>query len=528
MTLVVASSLACHNVKNINTMRKIPRTMVTQHPDNAGKAFWLGKSFIDSREEVRECFISYLELGCEEFMWDWEGKYVDEAVIERLFEKNLSFFKENSLGKDIFLTYRFPNIWIEKGSYRILRAFVNIITAYDIAKDIGLHCPPIFEVILPMVTQAEQLIYIQTKFTELSHLVSMDSTAKIGSGNPPTVEIIPLIEDIPHLLDIDKLLEKYVELYNKNGLAKIKKLEYIRPFIARSDPALNYGLVPAVLAAKIALSKSHQVSSKLGIKVYPIIGCGTVPFRGHLSPENIKNFLKEYPGIKTVTIQSSFRYDHPPDRVKKAIKTLNTKLLKPDKMTLIESKDLKALEEIIKVFKTYYRRDITKIAGLINETAKFVPSRRERRLHIGLFGYSREFTRGVHFPRAITFTCSLYSLGIPPEIIGAGRALKIIQKKGLGEVLERHYTNLRWDLERSCRFVNRENIKRLKKKYPNLKDIEEDLKIIENTLKVSTEPQTSSHIVHKRLTSNILLLLKKKENPTMLIEEAGTLRGFLG
>lgn len=39
-----------------------------------------------------------------------------------------------------------------------------------------------------------------------------------------------------------------------------------------------------------------------------------------------------------------------------------------------------------------------------------------------------------------------YSLGIPPEIIGGGRALKMDQKEDLGEVLERYYLNFAHDL----------------------------------------------------------------------------------
>jgi phosphoenolpyruvate carboxylase len=511
--------------------------MVTQHPDNASKAFWLGRSFIDSRDEVKECLVSYLELNCEEFMWDWEGKYVDEAVIERLFEENLSFFKENPLGKALFLTYRFPNIWIEKGSYRVLRAFANIISAYDVARDLNLYCPPVFEIILPMTTRAEQLIYLQEKFTELAHLVSKDSKAKIGSGNPPIVEIIPLIEDIPHLLGVDRLLENYLSLYSKKGLAKIKKLEYIRPFIARSDPALNYGLVPAVVAGKIALSKIYQTAERINTKVYPIIGCGSVPFRGHLSPHNIKNFLKEYAGIKTVTIQSSFRYDYPIDEVKEAIKTLHTQLAKSIEAPQIDRYDLEALERIITIFKTCYRQDIINLSKLINEFSEYVPRRRERRLHIGLFGYSREFTKGIHLPRAITFTCSLYSLGIPPEIIGAGRALKLVREEGLEEVLQKYYLNLAFDLKKACGFVNRENIKRLKKKSLRLENIEEDLGLIEKILKIPIEPQDTEQLIHKNLTSNILLLLEEKpacerpagkQNIMGLIEEAGILRKFLG
>jgi len=507
--------------------RKIPSTMATQHPDNAGCVWWLGKPFIDSKDEIKEALVSLGELSCEEFMWDWEGKYVDEAVIERLFEEDFPFFQKRPLGKKVFITYRIPNIWVEKGSYRVLRAFANVLTASDIARDLKLHYPPVFEVILPMTTKAEQLVYLQTKFAELSNLLRKDVQTKIGSGSPETIEIIPLIEDIPYLLGVDNLLEEYVSLY-KQKFSRIKKIEHIRPFIARSDPALNYGLVAAVLSAKVAISKIYKICEKLDIKVYPIIGCGTVPFRGHLSPRNITNFLREYQGIKTVTIQSSFRYDYPLEEVKEAIKTLSVELANQNNIPFISRSDLTGIEKLVKIFKDSYRREIVKIAGLINEISGFVPRRRERRLHIGLFGYSREFTRGIHLPRAITFTASLYSLGIPPEIIGVGRALKVAQKEGLEEILEKYYLNLKWDLKEACGFVNRENIKRLKRKYPSLEYIEQDLGLIERILKIPTEPVANKQLIHKNLTSNILLFLEEDKDVTQLIEEAGILRNFLG
>src|SRR5207253_7089544 len=43
--------------------------------------------------------------------------------------------------------------------------------------------------------------------------------------------------------------------------------------------------------------------------------------------------------------------------------------------------------------------------------------RRLRKLHVGLFGYSRA-TAGLTLPRAIPFCASLYSLGVPPELLG--------------------------------------------------------------------------------------------------------------
>ena len=78
------------------------------------------------------------------------------------------------------------------------------------------------------------------------------------------------------------------------------KPKHLRVFIARSDPALNYGLICAVLLSKIALSKLKKTEKKQDVTVHPIIGVGSKPFRGHLSPENIENFLQEYKGLATV------------------------------------------------------------------------------------------------------------------------------------------------------------------------------------------------------------------------------------
>lgn len=509
-------------------MRKIPRTMATQHPDNASSAFWLGKSFIDSRDEVRECVVAFAELGCGEFMWDWEGKYVDEAVIERVFEESLAFFKKKALGRDIFLTYRLPNIWVEKGSYRILRAFANILTAYDIAKDIGLHCPPVFEIILPMATSAEQLIYLQTSFAEFARLIRKDPERGIGSGNPEIIEIIPLVEDIPDMLGISRLIQRYSALYARKGLGKMKGLTYIRPFIARSDPALNYGLVPAVLGAKAAISGAHRAAAECGMESFPIIGCGSVPFRGNLTPGKTGRFLREYPGVSTATVQSSFRYDHPLDEVNKAVKALNRGLGRKVDVPALDGEELKEVERLIAIFKKHYRETIIRIAPLIIEMSRYIPRRRERRLHTGLFGYSREMTRGVNLPRAITFTASLYSLGLPPEIIGTGRALREVYDRGLSEALGRHYVNLKPDLQDACAFVNRENIQRLQGRFSGLACVEEDLKWLEGVLGVETEPSENRHLIHRNVTSNILLLLEEERNVTEMVEEAAVLRGFLG
>src|SRR5581483_3322338 len=129
--------------------RKIPATMATQHPDHASKPFWYKEAFIPAIAEAKECFLNFSELGITEYKWDWEGKLVDESVLERLFAEHFDYFKKHPLGKDEFLTFRLPNPKVET-EFRMSRALMGIASAAGLAKQVGLHSPPLFEVILPM------------------------------------------------------------------------------------------------------------------------------------------------------------------------------------------------------------------------------------------------------------------------------------------------------------------------------------------------------------------------------------------
>ncbi|MBU1703687.1 phosphoenolpyruvate carboxylase, partial [Patescibacteria group bacterium] len=301
-------------------MRKIPATMATQHPDNAREAYFLGSRFIPTQDEIEECYRCFGELGVEEFMWDWEGKFVDEAVIDRLFSQYFDYFKKHELGKDLFLTFRVPNIWIES-SHKLPRAFMNLLSAEKAAKTYGLHSPPLFEVILPMTTSADQLIYLQRTFSKISK-ATQDIFFNMKS-DLDLVDVIPLFEEFEIITDCQSILTKYVRFLESEFRVKPR---YMRVFTARSDTAVNGGFLPAKLAVKMAIHLYNDFGRREGIEMYPWVGGGCLPFRGGINPENIGPAIDEYRGVSTLTVQSAFRYDYGLDEVKRAIERMNAEI----------------------------------------------------------------------------------------------------------------------------------------------------------------------------------------------------------
>ncbi len=504
-------------------VRKIPATMGTQHPDNSSAPYWFAAErppFISTKDEVEEAYRSFHDLGCEEYMWDWEGKHVDEAMVERFFEHYYKYFSKKQLGKDVFLTFRVPNIWHEKG-YRVARAFVNIIAANDFVDEMGLHSPPIFECILPMTTDAQKLYFIRKNYAQF---VRAFNGLRKNSG-PETIEMIPLVEEVHHMLKADRILDGYVRMCSRDPDLKKRRISHLRPFIARSDPALNAGVVPAVLGAKAALSNSYKFEEESGIPVYPIIGVGSLFFRGGLSPNHVKEFCQEYEGVRTVTVQSAFRYDFGKDVARRAIARLNKDLhARPETMN---HRELHKLAQVIGVFERQYKPVVEAIADDVNRVAAFVPSHRERRLHIGLFGYSRKVGKKA-LPRAIGFTSALYSLGVPPELIGTGRGLREAKKKGLMPVLEKNFSGLHVMLKYVGRYLNRENLELLARRNSAWKKVVEDVALAEEFLGEPLEQEDADDLIHRNITSNILLQLGQKRSVEKEIRLAGQIRHSLG
>ncbi len=505
-----------------NPRRKIPATMATQHPDNAFPPYWYHKPFISTSKEVEECYRSFADLGCEEYMWDWEGKFVDEAVVDRLFQRYFHYFKKNGLGKARYLTFRVPNIRKE-GPARLARAFAGILSASYAAQELKLNSPPLFEVIHPMTTSAEQLVTLQKKFHETAQF--QKKILGVKNLKPQYLEIIPLIEGTGTLYKSRRILEEYTRFMKRfTG----KRLQVIRPFIARSDPALDGGFIAATLSAKAALSEYFRFQKETKIPVEPIMGVGSLRFRGGLSPETIDEFLETYPGVATVTVQSSFRYDHPLPVVKKAISNLNRRLPSQDHK-VYSSKEMELLKRFDRIFVNHYRHTIEALGDFINKMASFIPARRERLQHIGHFGYSRQLgKKNLQLPRAITFTAVFYSLGIPPELIGLGRGLREAHAAGILPDLEKFLPTLPLVIRSIGRFFNRENLEILTSQHTPWKLVQTGIKYIEEYLGERLGPKIPEDLLHRNYTSNVAQYWLRNRSVEEDVLKAAQIRRSLG
>lgn len=532
--------------------RKIPTTMMTQHPDSATK-------YVPVQEEPNEAIDALKHqpegLGIEEIMIDFEGKltpyHQTAQVVMELLQNGLT------PGKDVFVTPRVANARKET-AFRQIMAFLSVMETIVTAKELT-DIQSVIEVILPMASSAKELIEVKKRIDTVVQLTHQEFGMK---DELDVLQIIPLFEEVPELLKIDNIIHEFVTEQRKNGYT----VDYLRFMLGRSDSALSYGNTAAVLANRIALSKAYTIGHELGIEVYPIFGGGALPFRGHISLENIENVLKTYPGIRTITIQSGIRYDQSRDKVQKLAEILKEKLPE-SKPHIYNENELKQLYNYVGIFTSSYLENFYKIISAVARLSDYMPRQRDRLARNSGVGYARDIAKPndiakfvtdknireelfnlnndiqVALPRAITYTASLYSVGLPPVFLGTGLGLKKIKsiygQKGLDDIMK-EYPSLKADLEFDSRFVNITNIRKFFSE-DIAKDLEEEILYCSELfdLKLPTERDRQTDIYHVLMDSSLGVVFhleraadNSRPHEIELLQnwlkEMGSIRGSLG
>jgi phosphoenolpyruvate carboxylase len=329
-------------------------------------------------------------------------------------------------------------------------------------------------------------------------------------------------------------------------------------------------MVAAALSVRAAMIDAFEAGDAFDCPIYPIIGVGSLPFRGHLTGPSLSNFLKRFPGTRTVTIQSALRYDHDPSEAPAMIADLREQVnrangLRPDPA------DREILAELAVLFSVNYLSTFHKFAQAVAGLSDLVPEQRDRLTRHSPVSYSRQMPKPsrlaemvgsealreelrlldempelpVPLPRAISFTAALYSIGLPPEFIGTGRGLRAACElygesflkdmrrwfPGLDEALT--FAGRYLDLDIAKDFLPREAIRELR----------EDVDAVEELLRLKLAPQGEEdlfyHTVLRALSPLLLHALGRgpsrlgtsREEETMArqwVTKLGTLRGCLG
>lgn len=505
--------------------------MATQHPDAASR-------YVSIQEEPNEAINTLTPkpegMGLDEIMIDFEGKLTPYQQTSQIVLGLLA--KGIVPGRDVQVTPRIPS-GEKEGVFRQLMALMSIVESnYNTQKEAKIE--GIKEVISPMTTKATELLAIKERVIDVIELAHKEFGL---SKDPRTLNIIPLFESVPPILECGNIIKEYLR-----GLKKLDAdVDQVRVMLGCSDIALSYGMPTSALLIKVALSELRKTQDQTGVSILPILGGGTLPFRGFVSANNEHLFV-DFPGIKTITVQSAQRYDHSVQEMEKMASWVRSNIneeTKSPKLTDIEQKN--ALN-FAGCFSYCYLDSFSDLIELVVKISDLVPSQRDRLARKSEVGYARDAAhpdmlakylsdknlgmqlcglkcKHADLPRAISFTAALYSIGLPPEIIGTGRGLKMIKMRygnSAIKTLLNLYPGLAFSLKEAGRYLSLDLAKDFLSETA-YKKIKNDVDEIEQLLEIKLGPETKQDNFYRTIIETMKPMLKQLLGDETLVSEEG-------
>jgi phosphoenolpyruvate carboxylase len=466
--------------------------------------------YVPVRDEPKEAIDALtpqpIGLGLEEVMVDYEGKL---TPYHQTAEITLGLLERGLVpGRDVLVTPRIPSATKETAFHQLM-ALMSVIESNYQLSSAGSN-GAIREVIVPMVETATELVDVRRRIQDVIELGHKEFGI---SRDPNAVQVIPLIEEVPELLGAGQMLGEYVQRARDAGY----RIDRLRVMLGRSDSAMVYGLVPSVLAVKVAISDCCAMGREMGIDVMPIFGGGVLPFRGHVSLDNFERLVWEFAGVRTITVQSGLRYDCGSEAARQ-IAIRGREELSGGPPLSYSTKQRSEICSLIGIFTEPYLESFADLLPTVISVSEVIPRQRDRLARKSAVGYARAAAepkklatqiadgeisarlaatlplKSVSLPRAISFTGALYTIGLPPEFIGTGRGLAAVEKRfgqdGISRLLQ-IYPGLRADLAKAGRYAS---LKTAARHLPNhlMAQVETDLKKVSHFLDVEVGPLSSN------------------------------------
>jgi len=524
-------------------LMRVPAVMVMQTSDSASTYV----SFSEEPEEAVSLLTPAEEggYGFDELMVDFKGKQTPcnhvVSIVARLMEAGIL------QSSKVKVTPRMPAD--ETVGLRRTAILHSIIEANYIAYH-HLNENVVEEVIHPVDGDVKSLVRVEANFNIIKNYILESSLKPVDVKD---LRFIPSLENLGSLINAADIISSYV---NAHSMMLPQESEKIRVYLARENISAKFGMIPSTLALRLALSRLKGSAESLSVPIYPILECGSLPLRGNLNHESKDSFLKTYSGVATVAAPSSLVYDSG-KRASDLVKLLKDELQGKSPPEFSEE-DEAQIRELIAFFAYEYTRTVSKAADVLMRLAPLIPERREAPVNEHLNVDFRELeplkTRNTNMalepftiPSPVKYAALMYSLGVPPEIIGVGRTLSLLEKKRkeLADRLFDFYPSLEDDVSSAWRYICLEAAGKV---FPEsfVSDLAEDVRLIKEVLSPK-ENYSTSHRVMSMMISEYAALKsipeknlrdaevkefvrneKLEESIKQLILQAGRIRGALG
>ena len=313
--------------------------------------------------------------------------------------------------------------------YRFREILLGIAAANNVLNRTP-HVPPIRDLIIPQVNNQRVLKSARATISALRK--AFPDTHKDLSG----IKLVPLIENTNALVNIRENVLVHLDAIRGDSFE-----EYVRIMLAMSDTSMESGTLATVACLRYALAEIYHFAVEKNTTILPILGGGTLPFRGLQTPDNICNILQNLPASQ-ITIQSAMTFDYGESGIEK----LHAEIMRAQQTHLQDIKHL--VQHTTQDDKTHYQnlrneaekeywqdllihsQDGLSLPMLLAIKGINAPMRRNR-VAVSTGGAGRDKLiagKKFRFHRAISHVFGLLSIGLGSGTIYGANHLKTMQK----------------------------------------------------------------------------------------------------